>query len=166
MYSFSEECPICQDDITNLVITKCQHKYCKECLDKSLQISPFCPVCKVPLRKVTGDQPEEGRMTHQILKDQHLAGYENYGTIKITYFFPNGVQGPNHPHPGRQYTGDTRHAYLPNCPEGREVHTLLKKAFEARMIFTVGTSATTGKTNRIVWNDIHHKTSMFGGPMW
>lgn len=105
-------------------------------------------------------------MTCHILKGESLPGYEHYATIKITYYFPNGVQGPTHPNPGRQFTGDTRYAYLPNSSEGREVYELLKKAFDARMIFTVGTSATTGKGNRIVWNDIHHKTSMHGGPDW
>ncbi|XP_065920742.1 uncharacterized protein [Dysidea avara] len=158
----TEECPICKDDITDLVTTKCKHNYCRGCLEKSLQTSPYCPVCKVPLRQVTGDQPD-GRMTHQILKDQHLSGYEQYGTIKITYYIPNGIQGPTHPRPGRQFTGDSRNAYLPDSLEGREVFELLKKAFDAKMIFTIGTSATTGKANRIVWNDIHHKTNMHGG---
>ncbi|XP_065883345.1 probable E3 ubiquitin-protein ligase DTX3 [Dysidea avara] len=159
----TEECPICQGNITDLVITKCRHNYCRGCLEKSLQISPYCPVCKVLLRQVTGDQPDGGRMTHLILKNQHLPGYENFATIKITYFIPNGIQGPSHPHPGQQFASDTRHAYLPDSPEGREVCRLLKKAFDAKMIFTVGTSATTGKTNKIIWNYIHHKTSMHGG---
>ena len=55
-------------------------------------------------------------------------------------------------------------AYLPNTPEGVEVFHLLKKAFTARMIFTVGKSVATGRENTVVWNDIHHKTSMSGGP--
>ena len=32
------------------------------------------------------------------------------------------------------------------------------------MTFTVGTSVTTGRKNTVVWNGIHHKTSLFGGP--
>ena len=32
------------------------------------------------------------------------------------------------------------------------------------MIFTVGTSITTGATDCVVWNDIHHKTSATPGP--
>jgi deltex-like protein len=32
------------------------------------------------------------------------------------------------------------------------------------MIFTIGTSVTSGVQNVVVWNDIHHKTSMHGGP--
>jgi deltex-like protein len=41
---------------------------------------------------------------------------------------------------------------------------LLQKAFQARMTFTIGTSVTTGDQNTVVWNDIHHKTIMHGGP--
>ena len=41
---------------------------------------------------------------------------------------------------------------------------LLHKAFEARMIFTVGISVTSGAQNVVVWNDIHHKTNIIGGP--
>lgn len=70
----------------------------------------------------------------------------------------------HHPNPGRSYKGLTRTAYLPNSSEGKEVARLLKKAFDARLIFTLGDSRTTGKSGVLTWNDIHHKTSMTGGP--
>jgi len=41
---------------------------------------------------------------------------------------------------------------------------LLRRAFEARLVFTVGTSVRTGRHNQVTWNDIHHKTNMYGGP--
>ena len=69
-----------------------------------------------------------------------------------------GIQGPNHPHPGWQFLGDTRFAYLPNSPEGKEVLTLLKKAFDAKLIFTVGKSATSHRDNLLIWSDIEQKT--------
>lgn len=37
---------------------------------------------------------------------------------------------------------------------------LLKVAWNRRLIFTVGTSSTTGESNTVVWNEIHHKTEM------
>lgn len=40
---------------------------------------------------------------------------------------------------------------------------LLIEAFDRRLIFTVGTSVTTGLTNATVWAGIHHKTSLSGG---
>ena len=35
---------------------------------------------------------------------------------------------------------------------------LLRKAWERKLTFTIGTSVTTGAANTIVWNEIHHKT--------
>ena len=64
---------------------------------------------------------------------------------------------------GHRYQGTSRTAYLPDNPEGREVLNLLQKAFHARLIFTVGTSTTSGRSNTVVWNDIHHKTNTHGG---
>lgn len=68
-----------------------------------------------------------------------------------------------HPNPGKRYHGVNRSAYLPNNKEGNEVLALLKKAFEQKLIFTVGTSRTTGMDDQVTWNDIHHKTSVDGG---
>ncbi|MEQ2290137.1 E3 ubiquitin-protein ligase dtx3l, partial [Ameca splendens] len=69
-----------------------------------------------------------------------------------------------HPNPGQYYAGTTRYAYLPDNKEGNEVLKLLKKAFDQRLIFTVGTSRTSGAEGVVTWNDIHHKTSPIGGP--
>nr|XP_057941433.1 probable E3 ubiquitin-protein ligase DTX3 isoform X2 [Doryrhamphus excisus] len=69
-----------------------------------------------------------------------------------------------HPNPGVRYPGTDRVAYLPDSPEGNRVLGLLRRAFEQRLTFTIGTSMTTGLQNVITWNDIHHKTSIWGGP--
>ena len=90
--------------------------------------------------------------------------FTDCGMITINYHFPSGVQGPEHPNPGQRYEGTQRTAYLPDNREGNEVLQLLRRAFDARLTFTVGTSVTTGRHNQITWNDIHHKTSMSGGP--
>ena len=90
-----------------------------------------------------------------------LAGYN---TIVIDYRFPSGFQGPEHPNPGCFYNGRSHSAFLPDNREGREVLQLLKRAFAARLTFTIGTSDTTGLTNQVMWNDIHHKTTVSGGP--
>ena len=85
------------------------------------------------------------------------------GTICIQYTFAAGIQGPEHPNPGQPYSGTFRTAYLPDNHEGREVLQLLRRAFDSRLIFTVGTSITTGRSNQVTWNDVHHKTNMSGG---
>ena len=67
----------------------------------------------------------------------------------------------DHPNPGKRYTGTRRTAYLPDTNEGRQVLQLLKRAFAARLIFTIGTS-NTFRENVVIWNDIHHKTKPDG----
>ena len=89
--------------------------------------------------------------------------FVGYGTIVIDYHLPSGLQGSEHPNPGQFYQGTSRTAYLPDNREGREVLQLLRRAFDARLVFTVGTSNTTGLSNQVIWNDIHHKTNRFGG---
>ena len=69
-----------------------------------------------------------------------------------------------HPNPGEPYIGVHLTAYLPDNGEGRKVARLLRKAFDSRLVFTIGRSVTTGKENRVLWNDIHHKTRKAGGP--
>ncbi|XP_059185728.1 uncharacterized protein LOC131968743 [Centropristis striata] len=108
-----------------------------------------------------GDQPD-GHMTWDN-SSYSLPGFSGCGTINITYKISCGVQTSRHPNPGERYYGITRTAYLPDNKEGNEVLKLLKKAFDQRLIFTVGTSRTTGMDNQVTWNDIHHKTSMTGG---
>ena len=100
-----------------------------------------------------------------------LPGFTNeqYGmgeapTIEITYTIPSGIQGPLNPHPGQPFTGTNRKAYLPNNQEGKYVLELLRRAFNDQHVFTIGKSVTTGADNVVVWNDIHHKTSIHGGP--
>jgi len=80
--------------------------------------------------------------------------------IHTVYFFPQKA----HPNPGKRYKALRRIAYLPNNTEGKEIYKLLRKAFDNKLIFTIGASRTTGKEDVITWNDIHHKTSVDGGP--
>ena len=110
-----------------------------------------------------GNQPEgEMFVSYQSTR---IPGYESCGgSILITYKFQAGMQGANHPIPGKRYLGTTRYAYLPNNREGQKVKRLLMKAFEQKLTFTIGRSSTTGADNVITWNDIHHKTSITGGP--
>jgi len=67
-----------------------------------------------------------------------------------------------HPNPGQPYSGTRRSAYLPNNAEGNEICQLLRRAFDAGLVFTVGRSNTTGRDNVVIWNDIHHKTRPVG----
>ena len=77
---------------------------------------------------------------------------------------------------GKRYltNGFPRTCYLPDSPRGQKVapyinsinycqHNpqvlkLLRKAWDRKLTFTIGTSVTTGATDTLVWNEIHHKT--------
>ncbi|KAK2862249.1 hypothetical protein Q5P01_001782 [Channa striata] len=158
-----EMCPICMDTITNKKQLKCKHEFCDACLKQAEKsMGPICPVCKDVFGVMTGDQPD-GHMFFGKTKFS-LPGFPNCGTIEITYNIPSGTQTHKHPRPGQFYSGISRRAYLPDNKEGNEVLHLLKRAFDQKLIFTVGTSRTTGSENQVTWNDIHHKTSIQGGP--
>ncbi|XP_072307599.1 uncharacterized protein [Eucyclogobius newberryi] len=158
-----ENCPVCLDTFTNKTRLKCNHEFCKECLEQSIKSQgPVCPVCKDVFGLVEGIQPPGSMKWHTSIAS--LPGYEGCGRIDIHYHIPSGTQTAKHPNPGQRYQGLDRQAYLPDNREGNEVLRLLKKAFDQKLIFTVGTSRTTGAENMVTWNDIHHKTSPYGGP--
>jgi len=69
-----------------------------------------------------------------------------------------------HPDLGLPYTGTNRTAFLPNNDQGQKVAKLLRLAFDAGLVFTIGTSITPGAPNLVMWNGIHHKTQPNGSP--
>uniref|UniRef100_A0A672QVX7 E3 ubiquitin-protein ligase n=1 Tax=Sinocyclocheilus grahami TaxID=75366 RepID=A0A672QVX7_SINGR len=85
-------------------------------------------------------------------------------TILCPVLFLGGHCHTEHPNPGNYFHGTSRRAYLPDNREGKEVLALLQRAFDQRLIFTVGTSTTSGLENAVTWNDIHHKINTHGGP--
>ncbi|XP_029367012.1 protein deltex isoform X3 [Echeneis naucrates] len=84
--------------------------------------------------------------------------------FRTAHINPSGTVQEEHPNPGQPYEGVSRTAYLPDSPEGRKILKLMKRAFDQKLIFTVGRSTTSGRNNAVTWNDIHHKTSVNGGP--
>ncbi|XP_037535814.1 uncharacterized protein LOC119412849 [Nematolebias whitei] len=158
-----EKCSICLDLFTNKKRLKCKHEFCEDCLRETKKHNgPICPICKDVFGMMEGDQPD-GKMTWY-QSPGSLPGFPGCGHIIITYDIPSGKQTKKHPKPGGHYSGIFRTAYLPDNKEGNEVLKLLKTAFDQKLIFTVGTSRTTGQDDQVTWNDIHHKTSMSGGP--
>ncbi|XP_041945394.1 uncharacterized protein LOC121707133 isoform X4 [Alosa sapidissima] len=160
--SEDETCPICMDEFTDKEKLSCGHAFCKDCLRQSVEsMGASCPVCKKVFGKIVGDQPN-GTMTHYT-QSLSLPGFKRCGSIVINYQIPSGIQSNKHPKPGKPFQGTHRTAYLPDNREGREVLALLKKAFDQRLIFTVGTSRTSGTDDCVTWNDVHHKTNIHGG---
>ncbi|XP_029468488.1 probable E3 ubiquitin-protein ligase DTX2 isoform X2 [Rhinatrema bivittatum] len=146
-------------------LKKCGHAFHMLCIlamynngnkDGSLQ----CPSCKAIYGEKTGTQPDGKMEVHAM--PHSLPGHLDCGAIHIVYTIHPGIQGPEHPNPGRPYTarGFPRHCFLPDNSKGRKVLELLRMAWKRRLIFTVGVSSTTGETDTVVWNEIHHKTEM------
>uniref|UniRef100_A0AAY4A4Z8 E3 ubiquitin-protein ligase n=1 Tax=Denticeps clupeoides TaxID=299321 RepID=A0AAY4A4Z8_9TELE len=144
-------------------LAQCGHQYHLQCLvamylngikDGSLQ----CPTCKTIYGVKTGNQPP-GKMEYHIIP-YSLPGHPDCKTIRIIYNIPPGIQGPEHPNPGKPFTarGFPRHCYLPDSEKGRKVLRLLIVAWDRRLVFSVGTSSTTGETDTVIWNEVHHKT--------
>jgi deltex-like protein len=150
----------------------CKHNFHESCIDQWFRSTgkQSCPTCGYIYGITKGPQPPNGQMLIKYLPTS-LPGYDyipngpHQGpTIEITYIIPSGRQGPLNPSPNESYSGTTRRAYLPNNKEGREILSLLQRAFHDQHIFTIGRSSTTGQNNVVTWNDIHHKTSIHGGP--
>ncbi|XP_063740019.1 E3 ubiquitin-protein ligase DTX4-like isoform X2 [Eleginops maclovinus] len=144
-------------------LAQCGHQYHFQCLvamynngnkDGSLQ----CPTCKTIYGVKTGNQPA-GKMEYHVIPHS-LPGHPDCKSIRIIYNIPPGLQGPEHPNPGKPFTarGFPRHCYLPDSEKGRKVLKLLLVAWDRRLIFSIGTSSTTGESDTVIWNEVHHKT--------
>ncbi|KAJ8317353.1 hypothetical protein KUTeg_005257 [Tegillarca granosa] len=157
------DCVICMDKIKNGKKLKCGHEFCQDCISDAFKHKPACPMCGSIFGKVFGNQPDDGEMKVHTDNFPSLPGFEGCGTIVIKYIFPDGIQRENHPNPGKKYKGTERTAYLPDNTEGRKILRMLRVAWNRKLIFTIGSSHTTGQENVVTWNDIHHKTKRFPG---
>lgn len=143
-------------EIDVVLLNNCHdHFFHIECLNNLIgdKNNFKCPNCSIIYGILIGEQPF-GYMKAYISDDYHCNGYEDDETIIIDYSFPSG----------KGYSGTYRTAYLPNNKEGKEILGLLKVCFDRKLTFVVGTSVTTGVKNTTVWNGVHHKTNLYGGP--
>jgi len=165
-----KECTIClsDQDSTSLSLSKCGHTFHRACLEALIKSSSNtfieCPYCKTVYGTKMGNMPTTGRINHSI-KSMALSGYENCGCFEIIFNFTPGIQGPEHPNPGQPFNCHSfpRTAYLPDNKDGEMALHGIYMAWNQRMLFTIGTSITTGMSNTITWNDIHMKTRPSGG---
>ena len=164
-------CPVCLEPLeTGVVALPCSHKLHEDCARKVVEFGQTgpdclqCPECQDTNGVRTGNQPLTGDMTWTTIPHS-LPAHLGHDTIVIKYRMEGGVQGEEHPNPGRPYQarGFPRMAYLPDSDEGRSILSLLTKAFRRRLIFTVGPSLTRGEEDCVTWAGIHHKTKMSDG---
>ncbi|KAH3732671.1 Ci-Rhysin2/Deltex3-a [Pelomyxa schiedti] len=153
----------CEPEEGVVQLTKCGHFFHEECIKPVVEKNHLkCPICSTHYGIMTGNQPH-GTMHVRTDNSQRLPGYEKFGTIVVSYNFPSGTQGPEHYHPGEHYEGTQRTGYFPDSPEGKAVIKLLQKAWDRKLLFTIGMSITHGTENVVIWNGIHHKTTTSGG---
>ncbi|XP_042902192.2 E3 ubiquitin-protein ligase DTX4 [Parasteatoda tepidariorum] len=159
----SKESSYNKNDPTIVKLNLCFHMFHKACLEAMYNSGPKdgslqCPSCKKIYGEKCGIQPP-GEMVYHVLP-YSLPSFPECDTIRIIYNISSGIQGPEHPRPGKKYTarGFPRHCYLPDNEIGRKVLRLLVKAWKRRLIFTIGRSSTTGEEDTVTWNEIHHKT--------
>ncbi|XP_054934651.1 E3 ubiquitin-protein ligase DTX4 isoform X3 [Physeter macrocephalus] len=144
-----EDCTICMECLTapsgykgpqptvkpDLVgkLSRCGHIYHIYCLvamynNGNKDGSLQCPTCKTIYGVKTGTQPP-GKMEYHLIPHS-LPGHPDCKTIRIIYSIPPGIQ----------------------------VLKLLLVAWDRRLIFAIGTSSTTGESDTVIWNEVHHKT--------
>jgi len=161
-----DTCSICLTELQNNVVrlSQCKdHYFHKECISLCFKDGYIkCPLCSLIYGTQTGTQPP-GKMKIRFVDNNPLEGYEDIITIEIYYIIKDGIQGTKHPNPGMAYKGTTRTCFLPYTKEGIVILEMLIIAWNRRLIFTVGTSVTTGKTDCVVWNGVHHKSNTSGG---
>ena len=143
------------------------HYFHKSCIKDWLSIKMECPYCKIPFQGIVpGPQPNNGIMAISINHTITVPGEPTSGAIAIMFSFDNGIQDSRHPSPGQQYFGTYRKVFLPNSIEGKNALARLKYAWDIRILFNVGTSLTTGRSNCVIWNGIPFKTRLDGGPAY
>ena len=163
------ECTICCQPVGSEVsvsLSVCGHKFHQTCIQAMLANQAGdqhiqCPHCRTIHGVKTGNQPEGGEMSYK-KSDEDVPGYPGCGMIMVKYSFKDGIQEEAHPHPGKPYhaRGFPRVGILPDNQQGKHVLALLSKAFQRRLIFSVGTSLIRGEDDCVVWAGIHHKTQV------
>lgn len=159
-----EECVVCMNPLGSSVARlECGHHLHLGCLREAAKRKTACPMCRNPFQKKTpvGHMPS-GTMITTRDPSRTCAGHAP-GCLVISYRFLGGTQQSYHPNPGQRYFPTSRVAFVPLTKEGIRLVSRLQDAFRHGLTFAVGTSLSTGRSNVICWQSIHHKTNLSGG---
>uniref|UniRef100_A0A673J7D3 E3 ubiquitin-protein ligase n=1 Tax=Sinocyclocheilus rhinocerous TaxID=307959 RepID=A0A673J7D3_9TELE len=139
-----ETCTICMDSFTNKTKLKCGHEFCQECIRMSVEsLGSICPVCK-----------EESFQIYKTMRTPEPAQQSFYKSLS--------AEDCAYVNPGACLHGGPRLAKIDTAG----THVLDgHPVFLTSLIFTVGTSTTSGLESAVTWNDIHHKINTHGGPL-
>ncbi|KAI4832828.1 hypothetical protein KUCAC02_015772, partial [Chaenocephalus aceratus] len=149
-------------------LAQCGHQYHFQCLvamynngnkDGSLQ----CPTCKTIYGVKTGNQPA-GKMEYHVLpplpagaSDCKSIPHHLQHTRQGPPFRDQSIRTQGSPSLPEALHPDTAATY-PDSEKRTQVLKLLLVAWDRRLIFSIGTSSTTGESDTVIWNEVHHKT--------
>lgn len=127
-----------------------------------------CPMCKKVYGGVrTGDAPAGYAKLDYSMEQLPQAEGEgaSRGHFVLRISIPDGVQHNGHPIPGAPFTGKSLVAFFPDSFEsrGRLIVPRILEAYRRRLLFKVGESGTTGRTNVVTFSSIPLKTNKASG---
>ena len=164
-------CLLCSTDLYQTdnralaCLAGCLHLFHRGCIQRNMLASKTksrqCPSCQFPLSPPRGSMPS-GRMTVTQSPAVDCEGHAGLGSFIIQYSFdPLQIQSAYHPSPGTVIPVTRRVAYVPRS--AKKLLLRLQFAFARGLTFKIGTSLTTGKSNKVVWAGIPHKSKHNGG---
>jgi len=160
------ECSICLDAISlhpAVELKGCGHAFHEKCLHQCIDAGNMsCPMCRKKIGDPQGFSPT-GTMQIETISKRCPGFHRSTKCIQISYNIPSGTQLPYHQNPGYRYHHTNRTSYLPDNQEGRALLCRLRYAWKHGLIFKIGTSQTSGRSNSVVWSTIPHKTSLHSG---
>jgi hypothetical protein len=132
----------------------CAHLLHADCMRQFVEQhrGSLCPECKTPFSASL----RMGTCPSGVLMVSHsptsLLGFAGEGTIVMEAHIAPGVQGPQHPNPGRRFTtgGFPRTFYMP--VSRADLAFRLQLAFYWRLLFSVGSSLSAATPDSVNWS--------------
>lgn len=138
-----EGCGICQEklDINVVAINKCKHQFHMSCIYGWFQKERTCPYCKDQLVCHVGNQPNIPGSFFRVLESKRiLAGYADTNSLVVRMFIPSGIQPSDGVLPGKVFNGISEQYFFPNTSMFSDIISMLKKAWDQRLIYTYNTN--------------------------
>ncbi|XP_068703240.1 uncharacterized protein [Montipora foliosa] len=154
-FTFSTSCHACMDT-TGLITVPKKKDTSSTSMSQQPQNQNQVTNRTVIAVPVQANQPPGEMMWKRY--SESLPGFEGSGTIAVSFCFYGGIQSSEHPKPGVKYRGITCTAYIPDTKEGKDIFKLLRKAFDARLVFTILSSDSSG-IGFVALNGIELKTA-------
>ncbi|GAA5821280.1 hypothetical protein JCM10212_006269 [Sporobolomyces blumeae] len=104
----SLECPICRCALTDPVMPRhCQHLFCRECLDRALDLSPTCPIDRQPVPDRARDVVRGPKVVSDLVGELRVRcrGCTSEMESETWWTRHRGECRPNEPRPEHEHEG-------------------------------------------------------------